>query len=43
VARALQMADYVYVLDRGQVTFAGEAGEMDEQTMMNAYLGSLAS
>jgi branched-chain amino acid transport system ATP-binding protein len=43
VKRALQMADYVYVLDRGQVTFAGEAGEMDEETMMNAYLGSLAS
>jgi branched-chain amino acid transport system ATP-binding protein len=43
VTRALQLADYVYILDRGRVTFAGESGEMDEETMMNAYLGSLAS
>ena len=43
VTRALELADYVYILDRGRVTFAGEAAEVDEQTMMNAYLGSLAS
>ncbi|MCW2616091.1 MAG: transporter ATP-binding protein [Frankiales bacterium] len=43
VTRALQLADYVYILDRGRVTFAGESGEIDEETMMNAYLGSLAS
>lgn len=43
VTRALALADYVYILDRGRVTFAGEAAEVDEETMMNAYLGSLAS
>ncbi|MCU1692078.1 MAG: transporter ATP-binding protein [Frankiales bacterium] len=43
VTRALALADYVYILDRGRVTFSGEAGEVDEETMMNAYLGSLAS
>lgn len=43
VTRALELADYVYILDRGRVTFAGESGEIDEETMMNAYLGSLAS
>jgi branched-chain amino acid transport system ATP-binding protein len=43
VTRALQLADYVYILDRGQVTFAGEPAEITEETIMNAYLGSLAS
>jgi branched-chain amino acid transport system ATP-binding protein len=43
VTRALQLADYVYILDRGQVTFAGEPKEISEETIVNAYLGSLAS
>ena len=43
VARALQLADYVYILDRGQISFAGEPGEISEETIMNSYLGSLAS
>ena len=43
VTRALQLADYVYILDRGKVTFAGEPREISEDTIMNAYLGSLAS
>jgi len=43
VSRALEMADYVYVLDRGQISFAGEPGEISEETIMNSYLGSLAS
>jgi branched-chain amino acid transport system ATP-binding protein len=43
VSRALQLADYVYILDRGRVSFAGEPGEISEETIMNSYLGSLAS
>jgi branched-chain amino acid transport system ATP-binding protein len=43
VTRALALADYVYILDRGHVTFAGEPKEMSEEIIMNAYLGSLAS
>jgi len=43
VSRALQLADYVYILDRGRISFAGEPGEISEETIMNSYLGSLAS
>jgi len=43
VSRALKMADYVYILDRGRISFAGEPGEISEETIMNSYLGSLAS
>jgi branched-chain amino acid transport system ATP-binding protein len=43
VAQALKLADYVYILDRGSITFAGEPGEISEETIMNSYLGSLAS
>jgi len=43
VAQALKLADYVYIMDRGTITFAGEPGEISEETIMNSYLGSLAS
>ncbi|GAA0629882.1 ABC transporter ATP-binding protein [Sporichthya brevicatena] len=43
VGQALQLADYVYILDRGRISFAGEPGEISEETIMNSYLGSLAS
>jgi branched-chain amino acid transport system ATP-binding protein len=43
VSRALKLADYVYILDRGRISFAGEPGEISEETIMNSYLGSLAS
>jgi branched-chain amino acid transport system ATP-binding protein len=43
VTRALELADYVYILDRGRISFAGEPGEISEETIMNSYLGSLAS
>jgi branched-chain amino acid transport system ATP-binding protein len=43
VSRALALADFVYILDRGSVTFAGEPGEISEETVLNSYLGSLAS
>jgi branched-chain amino acid transport system ATP-binding protein len=31
VSRALRMADYVNILDRGRITFAGEPGEIPEE------------
>jgi branched-chain amino acid transport system ATP-binding protein len=43
VAKALKMADYVYILDRGRITFAGDPKEISEETILNSYLGSLAS
>ena len=43
VGQALKLADYVYILDRGRISFAGEPGEISEETIMNSYLGSLAS
>jgi branched-chain amino acid transport system ATP-binding protein len=43
VSRALALADYVYILDRGKISFAGEPGEISEETILNSYLGSLAS
>ncbi|WP_028984575.1 ABC transporter ATP-binding protein [Sporichthya polymorpha] len=43
VGQALKMADYVYILDRGRISFAGEPAEISEETIMNSYLGSLAS
>jgi branched-chain amino acid transport system ATP-binding protein len=43
VGQALKMADYVYVLNRGRITFAGLPDEVSEETIMNSYLGSFAS
>jgi branched-chain amino acid transport system ATP-binding protein len=43
VSRALALADFVYILNRGEVSFAGEPGEISEETVLNSYLGSLAS
>jgi branched-chain amino acid transport system ATP-binding protein len=42
VGKALEMADYVYILDRGRITFAGDPKEISEETILNSYLGSLA-
>lgn len=39
VHRALQLADYVYLLNRGQVTFAGEPGEIDANEIFRSYVG----
>jgi branched-chain amino acid transport system ATP-binding protein len=40
VVRALRLADYVYVLTRGQVAFAGEPGELDEDQVFQSYVGA---
>jgi len=39
VARALELADYVYVLRRGQVEFAGEPFELGSDAILASYLG----
>jgi branched-chain amino acid transport system ATP-binding protein len=41
IPRALELADYVYILNRGKVQFVGEPCELDEKAMHNAYLGGL--
>lgn len=40
VGRALEMADYVYVLRKGRIELAAEPGELGSDTLMAAYLGS---
>jgi len=39
VTRALDVADYVYLLFRGQVAFAGEPTELDEADVFASYVG----
>jgi branched-chain amino acid transport system ATP-binding protein len=43
VARALELADYVYIINRGRIRFAGEPAEVGDQTVLESYLGALAS
>jgi branched-chain amino acid transport system ATP-binding protein len=43
VGQALKLADYVYVLNRGRITFEGTPDEVSEETIMTSYLGSLAA
>jgi len=43
VSRALELADYVYILDRGRVQFAGEPEEISKDRVAQSYLGGLAS
>jgi branched-chain amino acid transport system ATP-binding protein len=40
VARALALADYVFVLRKGQIEFAGEPGELGEDSILASYLGA---
>jgi branched-chain amino acid transport system ATP-binding protein len=42
VARALELADYVYILNRGRIRFAGEPAEVGDQTVLESYLGALS-
>ena len=43
VARALELADYVYILNRGRIRFAGEPVEVGDQTVLESYLGALTA
>jgi branched-chain amino acid transport system ATP-binding protein len=40
VTRALEAADYVYMLNRGEVAFAGEPGELEGRDVFAQYLGA---
>jgi branched-chain amino acid transport system ATP-binding protein len=40
VTRALEVADYVYLLNRGEVVFVGEPGELDADALAEQYVGS---
>lgn len=40
VAKALELADKVYVLDRGRIVFAGEPAEVNDTTLLAGYLGT---
>lgn len=40
VARALELADYVYLMNRGRIEFAGEPGELDSDRLIAQYLGA---
>jgi len=42
VTRALEMADYVYLLQRGRVAFCGQPCEVDAANVLNQYLGVAA-
>jgi branched-chain amino acid transport system ATP-binding protein len=42
VARALRLADLVYILNRGRVAFAGEPAELEDDDLFARYLGELA-
>lgn len=41
VGRVLAMADVVHVLDRGQITHSGPPSEINEDTVVNSYLGDV--
>lgn len=40
VKRALNFADFVYVLTRGRVTYSGRAGDLDTAELLSTYLGN---
>jgi branched-chain amino acid transport system ATP-binding protein len=40
VTRALELADYVCLMNRGRIDFAGEPGELDSTRLMEQYLGA---
>jgi branched-chain amino acid transport system ATP-binding protein len=42
VARALRLADLVYILNRGRLAFAGEPVELEDDDLFARYLGDLA-
>lgn len=39
VAKALTIADYVCVLDRGRLSFTGEPAEVEREEILASYLG----
>jgi branched-chain amino acid transport system ATP-binding protein len=43
VTRALELADFVYILNKGRIQFAGEPGEVENERIVESYLGGMAS
>ena len=43
VGRALELADFVYILNKVRVQFVGEANELTEEQILDSYLGVQAS
>jgi branched-chain amino acid transport system ATP-binding protein len=39
VGRALELADFVYILNKGRVQFVGESDELGEEQILASYLG----
>jgi branched-chain amino acid transport system ATP-binding protein len=42
VTKALQLADYVYILNKGSIQFVGEPDELGEDQILASYLGTSA-
>ena len=40
ISRALAIADFVYVLNQGEIAFAGEADELDQAELYRTYVGA---
>ena len=40
VNRAVELADFVYILNKGRVAFVGEAEELGEEQILASYLGA---
>ena len=40
VARALELADYVYVMNKGRIEFVGDPSEVGDDTVLASYLGA---
>jgi branched-chain amino acid transport system ATP-binding protein len=40
VSRALELADHVYVMSRGRITFNGPPADLDEENVLAGYLGN---
>ena len=43
VSRALALADYVYILNKGDITFAGEPHELDADNIFREYTGAASA
>lgn len=43
VTRALEIADFVFILNQGEITFAGEPDELDEDEVFRTYVGAESS
>jgi branched-chain amino acid transport system ATP-binding protein len=43
VSRALELADFVYILNKGRIQFAGEPSEVEDEAIVESYLGGMAS